>query len=58
MLRLTQELDRAKLDKAEVLTALVSLAEENSAVFGVLVAWMQASELGDTRMHGRSAPAG
>jgi len=42
VLRLTQELDRPKLDKAEVLTALVSLAEENTAVFGVLVARLQA----------------
>ena len=57
-LRLRRELHRPKLDKAEVLAALVSLAEENTAVFGVLVAWMQASDLGDTRTHDRSSPAG
>jgi len=43
-LRLKRQLGRAKLDKAEMLAALVGLAEENSAVFGALVARMQ-SEL-------------
>ena len=43
-LRLKRQLGRAKLDKAEMLAALVGLAEENSAVFGALVAWMQSEQ--------------
>ncbi len=42
-LRLKRQLGRAKLDKAEMLEALVGLAEENPAVFGALVARMQES---------------
>lgn len=41
-LRLKRQLGRAKLDKAEMLAALVALAEENPGVFGALVARMQA----------------
>jgi len=40
-LRLKRQLGRAKLDKAEMLAELVALAEENSGVFGALVARMQ-----------------
>ena len=40
-LRLKRQLGRPKLDKAEMLAALVGLAEENSAVFGALVARLQ-----------------
>jgi hypothetical protein len=40
-LRLKRHLGRPKLDKAEMLTALVGLAEENPAIFGALVARMQ-----------------
>ena len=40
-LRLKRQLGRPKLDKAEMLAALVALAEENSAVFGALVAQLQ-----------------
>ena len=43
-LKLKRQLGRPKLDKAEILGALVGLAEENSAVFGALVARLQ-SEL-------------
>jgi hypothetical protein len=43
-LRLKRQLGRPKLDKAEMLAALVGLAEENSAVFGALVARMQAEQ--------------
>lgn len=43
-LRLKRQLGRAKLDKAEMLAALAGLAEEDSAVFGALVARMQAGE--------------
>ena len=43
-LRLKRQLGRAKLDKAEMLAALVGLAEENSAVFGALVARMQSDQ--------------
>jgi hypothetical protein len=41
MLRLKRELGRPKLDRAEMLAALVALAGENPAVFGALVARMQ-----------------
>lgn len=40
--RLKRELGRAKLDRAEMLDALTALADDNLAVFGVLVARMQA----------------
>jgi hypothetical protein len=40
-LRLKRQLGRAKLDKSEILAALVGLAEENPAIFGALVARMQ-----------------
>ncbi len=40
-LRLKRELGRAKLDRAEMLTALVRLAADNPAVFGALVATLQ-----------------
>jgi hypothetical protein len=40
-LRLKRQLGRAKLDKAEILTALAGLAEDNQAVFGSLVARME-----------------
>ena len=44
MLRLKGELRRPKLDKAEMLAALVGLADENPAVFGALVARLQADQ--------------
>lgn len=40
-LRLKRQLGRPKLDKAEMLAALVGLAGENPAIFGALVARMQ-----------------
>jgi hypothetical protein len=40
-LRLKRQLGRPKLDKAEILAALVALAEDNQAVFGALVARME-----------------
>jgi hypothetical protein len=43
-LRLKRQLGRAKLDRAEMLDALVGLAEDNPAVFGALVARMQADQ--------------
>jgi len=43
-LRLKRQLGRAKLDKAEMLAALVGLAGENSAVFGALVARMESEQ--------------
>jgi hypothetical protein len=43
-LRLKRQLGRPKLDKAEMLAALVGLAGENSAVFGALVARLQADQ--------------
>ncbi len=43
-LRLKRQLGRAKLDKAEMLAALVGLAKENPPVFGALVARMQAEQ--------------
>jgi hypothetical protein len=43
-LRLKRQLGRPKLDKAEMLAALVGLAEDNPAVFGALVARMDAAE--------------
>jgi hypothetical protein len=43
-LRLKRQLGRAKLDKAEILDGLVGLAEDNPAVFGALVARMQADQ--------------
>ncbi|MDQ2811525.1 MAG: hypothetical protein M3Z75_06505 [Actinomycetota bacterium] len=42
MLRLKRELGRGKLDKAEMLAALVGLAAGNPAIFGALVAQLQA----------------
>jgi hypothetical protein len=41
-LRLKRELGRPKLDKAEMLAALVALAAESPGVFGALIARMQA----------------
>jgi hypothetical protein len=41
MLRLKRELGRPKLDRSEMLTALVALADDNPAVFGALVARLQ-----------------
>ena len=41
MLRLKRELGRPKLDRAEMLAALVALADGNPAVFAALVAQMQ-----------------
>jgi len=43
-LRLKRQLNRPKLDKAEMLAALVALADENRAVFGALVARMESAE--------------
>ena len=44
MLRLKRELGRGKLDKAEMLAALVGLAAGNPGVFGALVAQLQADQ--------------
>ena len=44
MLRLKRQLGRPKLDRAEMLLALVALADESSGVFGALVARMQADQ--------------
>jgi hypothetical protein len=44
MLRLKRELGRGKLDKAEMLAALVSLAAGNPGIFGALVAQLQADQ--------------
>jgi hypothetical protein len=44
MLRLKRELGRPKLDRAEMLAALVGLAGDNPAVFGALVARMQTGQ--------------
>jgi hypothetical protein len=44
MLRLKRELGRAKLDRAEMLAALVGLAADNPGVFGALVARLQADQ--------------
>ena len=41
MLRLKRELGRPKLDRSEMLAALVGLADDNPAVFGALVARLQ-----------------
>jgi hypothetical protein len=41
MLRLKRELGRPKLDRSEMLAALVGLADDNPAVFGALIARMQ-----------------
>lgn len=41
ILRLRRELGRSRLDKATVLDALISLAEENRAIYGALVARLQ-----------------
>lgn len=43
-LRLKRQLGRPKLDKAEMLAALLGLAAENSAIFGALVARMQSEQ--------------
>ena len=43
-LRLKRQLGRPKLDKAEMLASLVGLAADNAAVFGALVARMQADQ--------------
>lgn len=43
-LRLKRQLGRPKLDKAEMLAALVGLAGENPAIFGALVARMQSEQ--------------
>jgi hypothetical protein len=42
-LRLKRELGRAKLDRAEMLAALVELAADSPPVFGALVARLQSS---------------
>ena len=44
-LRLKRELRRPKLDKAEMLAALVGLAGESPAIFSALVARMQAEQM-------------
>lgn len=44
MLRLKRQLGRPKLDRAEMLSALVGLAGDNPGVFGALVARMQAEQ--------------
>lgn len=44
MLRLKRQLGRPKLDRAEMLSALVGLADDNPGVFGALVARMQAEQ--------------
>ena len=41
VIRLKRELGRAKLDRAEMLAALVALADRNPAVFGALAAQMR-----------------
>lgn len=41
MLRLKQDLDAGKLDKAQVLAALMDLAADNRAVYGALLARLQ-----------------
>lgn len=41
MLKLKQDLDTAKLDKAQVLSALMDLASESQAVYGALIARLQ-----------------
>jgi hypothetical protein len=43
-LRLKRQLGRAKLDKAEMLAALVGLAADNAGVFGALAARMQVDQ--------------
>jgi len=43
-LRLKRQLGPAKLDKTEMLAALVGLAADNLGVFGALVARMQAEQ--------------
>jgi hypothetical protein len=43
-LRLKRELGRGKLDRAEMLAALVALAADNPAVFGALVARLASSQ--------------
>jgi hypothetical protein len=40
-IRLKRELDRAKLDHAEILAALVEVASESPAVFGALAGKLQ-----------------
>jgi hypothetical protein len=42
MLRVKQQLGSPKVDRAEMLSALVALADENPGVFGALIARMQA----------------
>lgn len=44
MLRLKRQLGRPKLDRAEMLAALVALAADNPPVFGALVARLQAEQ--------------
>jgi hypothetical protein len=44
MLRLKRELGRGKLDRAEMLAALVGLAAGNPGIFGALVAQLQSGE--------------
>jgi hypothetical protein len=43
-LRLKRELGRARLDRAEMLAALVGLAADNPAMFGALVARLQSGQ--------------
>jgi hypothetical protein len=43
-LRLKRQLGRGKLDRSELLAALVGLADDNPAVFGALVARLQADQ--------------
>ena len=44
VLDLKRQLGRARLDRAEMLAALVGLAASNPAVFGALVAQLQAGQ--------------
>ena len=44
MLRLKRELGRGKLDRAEMLSALVGLAAGNPGIFGALVAQLQTDQ--------------
>jgi hypothetical protein len=43
-LRLKRQLGRGKLDRAEMLAALVGLADDNPAIFGALVARLQSDQ--------------
>ena len=56
-IRLKRQLGRAKLDQAEILTALVTLATENPAVFGALAARLQSRVRAHKRVAGTTALA-